>query len=1173
MTNNMPHAEFVHLHNHTEYSLLDGACRLTDDRGKPAELLHLISKEFKMPALAITDHGNMYGAMEFYSVCRESGIKPIIGCEVYLAPGSRFDKKYVKGSDTENYFHLTLLAKDLTGYQNLMHMVSLGFLEGFYYKPRVDKELLKKYHEGIIALSGCLKGEVANCLLKEKFNEAEKLAAEYRDIFGKDNFYLEVMDNGLEEQKTIIPHLMELSAKTGIGLVATNDCHYLKKEDSYDHDVLLCIGTGRTLDDPGRMRFSSDQFYYRSPAEMIKLFSYIPDAVKNTLAISDKIGLDINFDQLYLPHYPVPEGETAESYLEKLCVKGLKTRYGEVTDVHKKRLEHELVIINKMGFAPYFLIVWDFIAYAKSQGIPVGPGRGSGAGSIVAYTLGITDICPLKYGLLFERFLNPDRRSMPDLDIDFADTGRDRVIEYVINKYGASNCAQIITFGSMQARLVIRDVGRVMGFTPGETDRIAKMVPFGTNIYSALQTVPELKNLMNSDERVKKLLASSQKLEGLKRHTGVHAAGMVIAKEEITKFSPLAKGSKDVVTTQYDGNILPKLGLLKVDFLGLRTLTVIDDTVKMIRKANPGFTLKDLDLTDKKTFQLFTAAKTLGVFQLESKGMRDLLRKLKPTEIEVIIALNALYRPGPLGSGMIDDFVARKHGRTQIKYDHPLLEPILKETYGVILYQEQVMRIATDLAGFTAGQADGLRKAMGKKIPEEIEKQRDNFITGAKHKGIERNVAEKTFDQIVHFGGYGFNKSHAAAYGMVSYQTAYLKANYPIEYMTALLNAEIGHSAVVKEDEESKLATYIQDADKFGIKILPPDVQASEAAFSIEDGAIRFGLTAVKNVGEGAAQSIVAARVEKGPFKSWEDFIGRVDLHAANRKVLESLIKAGAFDSFGESYTYTRAELTAKLDQSLEWAQSRNKDSSIGQGSLFGPEEFAKNVDLKVKSEPWTEHDALSFEKEVLGFYLSGHPLAQHQHELVAYSQYRLDRLPQGGDDPRSSPLVRLAGMIANAKKLVTKEKKEQYARFKLEDLNGEIEVVVFPKSYAAGMAKYIVPNTLVVVKGRLSGRDSSNELLAEEMMTMDEAKKKLVPYTGAIHLKLSCAGLEEDALNRIKEIINVYPGESPVILDVAVPGQGEYAIETELSIKYGQKFFSDIEELLGQDSWELRSI
>jgi DNA polymerase-3 subunit alpha len=1169
----MPHSQFVHLHNHTEYSLLDGACRLTDDRGKPAELFHLIAKEFKMPALAITDHGNMYGAMEFYWACREMGVKPIVGCEVYVAPRSRFDRKLERGGDAENYYHLTLLAKDITGYQNLMHMVSLGFLEGFYYKPRVDKELLRRYHEGIIALSGCLAGEVANNLLKENYGEAEKVALEHREIFGKDNFYIEVMDNGLEEQQRIIPHLMELSKKSGIPLVATNDCHFLKKEDAYDHDVLLCIGTGRTLDDPDRMKFSSDLFYYRSPEEMIKLFNYIPEATRNTMAIAEKVNLDINFDQLLLPHYPVPEGETAETYLAKLCNDGLKTRYGaHVSAAHTQRLNYELSIINKMGFAAYFLIVWDFIHYAKTNGIPVGPGRGSGAGAIVAYTLGITDICPLHYGLLFERFLNPERRSMPDLDIDFADTGRDRVIEYVRNKYGHKNCAQIITFGSMQARLVIRDVARAMGFLPSEGDRIAKMIPFGSNVYSAIQSVTELKALAKSDKRVEKLLSTSMKLEGLKRHTGVHAAGMVIAKEEITKFSPLAKGSRDVVTTQYDGNILPKLGLLKVDFLGLRTLTVIENTIKLIReKVKPDFSIDSIALDDPATFALFHEARTPGVFQLESRGMRDLLRKLKPTTIEDIIALISLYRPGPMGSGMIDDFVARKHGTTKVKYDHPVLEPILKETYGVILYQEQVMRISMDMGGFTAGQADGLRKAMGKKIPEEIEKQRENFLNGAKAKNIERKLAEKVFDNIVKFGGYGFNKSHAGAYGIVSYRTAYLKANYPLQYMTSLLNSEIGHSAIGKEDEECKLVTYIQDAESMGITILSPNIQTSLSHFSIDGNTIRFGLLSIKNVGEGAVESIVESRTQKGPFKTWEDFISRIELHAANRKVLESLIKAGACDCFGESHVYTRAELMAKLEKSLDWAGSQKQDLSAGQGLLFNAQELSSGLDTNVKVDAWSEHTALSNEKEVLGFYLSGHPLAQHQLDLIAYSQYRLDRLPPAPADPRGAPLIRLVGMITSAKKLVTKEKKEQYARFKLEDMNGEIEVVVFPKSYQNGLAKYITPNNIVVVKGRLSGRDTQNELLAEDIMTLEDARRILPSYVGAIRLKLTSTGLEDEMLDRVKAVIKQHPGQSPVFLDISIPGQGDFTIETNLNVKYEKPFFQKIEGILGPECWELK--
>jgi len=1168
----MTHAQFVHLHNHTEYSLLDGACRILDDRGKPADLLTTVAHQFKMPALAITDHGNMYGAMEFYLGCKDAGIKPIIGCEVYVAPGSRFNKTYEKGVDV--YYHMTLLAKDFQGYQNLMAMVSAGFLEGFYYKPRVDRELLEKYHEGIIALSGCLQGQVANSLLKEDFKKAEKFAADYRSIFGKDDFYLEIMDNGLEEQKKIIPYLMELSKKLDIPPVATNDCHFLRKEDAFDHDVLLCIGTGKTLDDPGRLKFSSDQFYYRSPEEMISLFSYIPVATKNTLAIAEKVNLSLSFDQLLLPHYPSPEGETAESYLEKLCRQGLKRRYDAAGDVHEQRLKHELAIINKMGFAAYFLIVWDFIHYAKSNGIPVGPGRGSGAGSIVAYTLGITDICPLHYGLLFERFLNPERRTMPDLDIDFADTGRDRVIEYVRNKYGHNNCAQIITYGTMQARLVTRDVARVLGFTPGESDRIAKMIPFGSSIAGALDSVPELKSLAASDERVGKLLKTSRKLEGLKRHTGVHAAGMVIAKEEITKFSPLAKGARDVITTQYDGNMLPKLGLLKVDFLGLRTLTVINDTVELVRKnANPDFALDKIAIDDAVTFKLFRDARTQGVFQLESRGMRDLLRKLQPTTIEDIIALISLYRPGPMGSGMIDDFVGRKHGKIKVKYEHPILEPILKDTCGVIVYQEQVMRIATDLAGFPAGQADTLRRAMGKKIPEEIEKQRENFMEGARKKGVDKRIAGKLFDQIVQFGGYGFNKSHAAAYGMLAYQTAYLKANYPLEYLVALLNSEIGHSVIGKENEESKMVNYLQEAEEQGMVVLPPSIQHSLSRFSIEESGgrkIRFGLMAVKNVGEAAVESIVNVRAAGGHFASWDDFMERIDPRSSNRKVLESLIKAGAFDVFGGTYTLLRAELIARLDTSIERAGRNRQDIDAGQGLLFAASEMASDYNNALRVEPWSEHTALSHEKEVLGFYLSGHPLAQHRHDLLVYSQHRLDKLPPGSTDTRNAPLVRLAGMIVNVKRLVTREKKEQYARFKMEDLFGEIEVVVFPKNYSGGLAKYIVPNSFVVVKGRLSARDIETELLAENIMSIEEARRFLPAFISKVRLKINSAGLEQELLGKIKKVINAHPGTSPVVLDVSTPQHAEYSIETGYGVASNQKFLNEIEKLLGQDSVQL---
>ncbi|MCL2389039.1 MAG: DNA polymerase III subunit alpha, partial [Elusimicrobia bacterium] len=970
-------AEFIHLHNHTEYSLLDGACRITGEDGKPGDIFHLIAKEHKSSALAITDHGNMYGAIEFYRSAKKSGIKPIIGCEVYVAPKSRFDRTLDKNSDDSvNYNHLTLLAKNFEGYQNLMRLVSAGFTEGFYYKPRVDKEILRKYSGGLIALSGCLAGEVASCLLNEKHEKALAAAIEYQEIFGKENFYLEIMDHGLPEQQKIIPDLIELSKKTLIPLVATNDCHFLRKEDARIHDILLCIGTSKTFDDPNRMRFDSDLFYYRSPDEMAALFSYLPDAIKNTLEIAEKTNLEIPTDQLLLPNYPVPEGETPESYLLKLCNEGLKARYGTPNTEQVNRLNHELAVINKMGFASYFLIVWDFILYAKKSGIPVGPGRGSGAGSMVAYTLGITDICPLHYGLLFERFLNPDRLSMPDLDIDFADTGRDKVIEYVINKYGAQNCAQIITFGSMQSRLVIKDVARVMGFTPTESNNIAKLIPQNASIAKALETSADFRALSRADTRIAELISTSQKLEGLKRHTGVHAAGMVIANESITNYSPLSKGSRDIITTQYDGDVLPALGLLKVDFLGLRTLTIIDDAVNLIKLSKPDFNINSIPLDDPKAFELLCNALTLGVFQLESKGMRELMHKLKPSSIEDVIALIALYRPGPMGAGMLDIFVNRKHGKIKIAYDHPLQEPILKDTYGVILYQEQVMKMATALAGFTPGDADVLRKAMGKKIPEEMEKLREKFVEGARKNGIEKKIAEKIYGDIYEFAGYGFNKSHSAAYGMVSYQTAYLKANYPLEYITALLNSEIGRSAI-KDNEDSKMVNYLEDAKLFNITILPPDINTSKKLFAIEGGQsahgnIRFGLLAIKNVGEAIAEEIEKVRAEKGAFKAWDGFLESIDLKTTNKKALECLAKAGVFDSFGgdspqgDNHLQTRAEILSSIDESVDSALKAQKNADVLE--LFEMSEI-KAGKVRPQTPPLESHEALEFEKEVLGFY------------------------------------------------------------------------------------------------------------------------------------------------------------------------------------------------------------
>lgn len=1160
-------SEFVHLHNHTEYSLLDGSVRLTKD-GKPGELFQLI-KEYKMPALAITDHGNMYGAMEFYWGCQDYGIKPIIGCEVYVAKKSRQDKT----KETGGYHHLVLLAKDMEGYHNLMMLVSLGFTEGFYSKPRVDKELLAKYSKGLVCLSGCIAGEVASLLLDGNTKEAAETANFYKDTFGADDFYLEIQDNGLEDQKKIIAPLIELSKKTMIPLVATNDCHYLKKEDAYYHDVLLCINTNKLVTDPDRMRFGSDLFYYRPPEEMIETFSYIPEAVKNTLIIADKTELLIKKDQFLLPNYTVPEGFTPDTYLEKLCREGLKKRYSEVKKEHLDRLEHELNVIKKMGFDSYFLIVWDFIKYAKDNGIPVGPGRGSGAGSIVAYTLGITDICPLRYDLLFERFLNPDRRTMPDLDIDFADFGRDKVIEYVRNKYGHNNCAQIITYGSMKAKMVVKDVARAMGFSPSEGQKIANAIPNGSSIGAAKTNSEELQKIIKSDEKIAELIKISAKLEGIKRHTGVHAAGMVIAPEDIRRYSPLAKGSKDIVTTQYDGNTLPNLGLLKVDFLGLKTLSIIDEAVKLIRLKDKNFDVNKIDLEDKKTYQLLQEGKTYGVFQLESDGIRNLTKRLKPTNIDDIIALIALYRPGPMDANMPEIFVDCKHGRKNISYDHPLQEPILKNTYGCIVYQEQVMQMAMAVGGFTPGEADGLRKAMGKKKPEEIQKQRAKFIEGAKSKKIDEQIANKIYDNMEKFGGYGFNKSHSAAYGYVAYQTAFLKTHYPLEFMTAMMNSEVG-SSKAKEGEEKKLVSYIEDAKQFGIKVLPPDVQFSEGKFSVEGKNIRYGLVGVKNVGEAPADAIAEARKKHGKFASFEDFLEKVDLTTVNKKTVESLAKAGAFDGFGKNKLQVRAEILESMEEALAAAAKNKKNADSDQGFLFEPEETLskKNSSAFKKTEPLEESLSLEYEKEVLDFYVSGHPLDKYKRDLIAFSQYRFDRIPMPPENNSlaTAKIIRIAGMITSVRMLVTKEEKKKFASFVAADLYADIECVMFPKTFER-LGKYLNEKNITVIKGKLLNKQGKRQIVVEEMYTIDEAKKKYTPNLGSLHVHVSEILLDDELSEKIIEILKKYPGKSKVFLDIKDYQNGDYLIETEYNVKYSDDCLKELENLLGEQSTSLQ--
>ncbi|HET8760924.1 MAG TPA: DNA polymerase III subunit alpha, partial [Nitrospiria bacterium] len=917
----MPRPEFVHLHVHTQYSLLDGANRI--DR-----LVNQVAG-FHMPAIAMTDHGNLFGAIEFYMAAKKAGVKPIIGCEMYLAPQSRLsrdaggeqDDSFETGNAGKHtpYYHLIVLAQDEVGYKNLMKLVSLAHLEGFYYKPRVDKELLARHSQGLLATSGCLRGEIPFLLNQGLRDEAVKAAGTFQDIFGKENFFIEVQENGLEQQNRVNRDLVEMGRKLNIPLVATNDCHYLERQDAKAHDVLLCLQTGKTLQDPNRMRFSTEELYVKSPDDMARLFSELPDAVKQTVAIAERCNLKLDLGTFHLPHYAVPDGTTREAHMEHLAVAGLRERLTRLTPdaataaMYEQRLRDELAMINAMGYAGYFLIVWDIINFARTRGIPVGPGRGSAAGSLAAYALQITDIDPIRYGLIFERFLNPERVSLPDIDMDFCMDRRGEVIDYVTQKYGTDHVAQIITFGTMAAKAAIRDVGRVLDVPYAEVDKVAKLVPTTLNITldEAIAQEPKLKELSDTDPKINELLSLAKALEGITRHASTHAAGVVISKAPLTEHVPLYRGVNGETVTQFAMTEIEKIGLVKFDFLGLRTLTVIDHALKILnerRPDQPPLMAADIALDDAKTYELLGTGQTTGIFQLESSGMRDLLVKMRPERFEDLIAILALYRPGPIGSGMLDDFIKRKRGQTKIQYELPELEDLLKETYGVIVYQEQVMKIANRLAGFSLGDADLLRRAMGKKLPEEMEKQKALFIAGATKNGFDPKKAEKIFDLMAYFAGYGFNKSHSAAYALITYQTAYLKAHHPLEFMAALLTSEMGN--------EDKIVQYIGECRAMGIAILPPDVNESEQVFTIADQAIRFGLVAVKNVGAGAIESVLNARAEHGRFRSLAHFCREVDLRKVNRRVIESLIKCGAFASTGAR----RAQLMDALDRTMEAA-------------------------------------------------------------------------------------------------------------------------------------------------------------------------------------------------------------------------------------------------------------
>ena len=1135
----MIHSDFVHLHVHTQYSLLDGACLING--------LTDLARRMKMPACAITDHGNMFGAIEFYQSCLKTGIKPIIGSEVYIAPRGRFDKTFSAGEETAN--HLILLATDESGYKNLMKLVSIGYLEGFYYKPRIDKEVLAEYSKGLIGLSSCLKGEIPRSIMNNKEEKVRQLAAEYRDILGKENFYFELQDNGIPEQKEVSRELIRLGKEMGIGLVATNDVHYLTRDSAKAHEALLCIQTQTTLDDPNRMKLQTDQFYFKSSEEMKTLFKDVPEAISNTIEIAERCNLELDFKKTFLPHYTIPEGMTREKYLKDLCEENLGHRYKEVTPQIKDRLQNELKVITKAGYTSYFLIVWDFINYAKSKGIAVGPGRGSAAGSIVSYLLGITDIDPLRYNLLFERFLNSERVSMPDIDIDFCYEKRGEVIDYVIQKYGKDNVAQIITFGTMAAKAVIRDTGRAMNIPYADVDKIAKLVPMDPDmtLAIALDKEPELARLYKEDSRVRELIDISKKLEGLTRHASTHAAGVVISEDALTNHAPLFKTSDGQISTGYAMGSLEKIGLLKMDFLGLRTLTVIQEALKIINRVN-GISLKieEIPIDDQKTYKLFNNAESSGIFQLESSGMRDLLRKLKAEKFEDIIALLALYRPGPIGSGMLDDYMKRKHGKIDVRYDHPLLEASLKETYGIIVYQEQVMTIVSSLAGFSLAQADLLRRAIGKKTPEIMEQQRKAFIDGAVKNKIDRRIAEKIFSLIEHFAGYGFNKSHSAAYAMISYRTAYLKANYPVEFMTALLTSE--------KDNTDKIVEYIDEAERMGIKILPPDINESYANFTmINKNEIRFGLSAVKNVGEGAIESIIEARKKHGRLSGLHEFCERTDSRLVNKKVLESLIKCGAFDSVG----LKRSQLMAMLAEAMDAASSAHKESAAGQMTFFAENNSSRQVpDMK----EWPESQLLNFEKEMIGFYITGHPLAKYEKILKEYST----AVSIGLKNLEDGQKIWFGGIINKIKNTVTKRAGEKMAIMMVEDMEGSVEALVFPNSYK-NVSKYIVPNSAIFINGRLSLKEERPKIIVEEIIPITDARKK---FTQSVSIDFLSQGMDEELFGRLRGVFSKYQGDTPVYLNFSTKTNGSYRmlVDRKLFVSPTNELATELETIIGRE-------
>jgi DNA polymerase-3 subunit alpha len=1162
-------SSFVHLHLHTQYSLLDGAIQ--------HEKLFAHCKSLGMPAVAMTDHGNLFGAVEFYEKASKAGIKPILGCEVYVAAGSRFDKekreKDANGFDAIS--HLLLLAMNETGYRNLVYLVSKGYLEGFYYRPRIDLELLRQRSEGLIATSGCLSSMVSRAILAGETRTAWSLVEEFSRIF-PDRYYLELQRHGIPAQDQVNAELLKMAQELGLPLVATNDAHYLGCDDHEPHEALLCIGTGTTLDDPKRFRFDGKGFFVKSGDEMLEVFHDQRQAVENTIQIAERCNFELPMGTYHLPEFQVPKGTTREDVLERESWIGLRRRLGLAPDEplranqqeYEARMRHELSVIKSMGFAGYFLIVGDFISYARGHGVPVGPGRGSSAGSLVAYSLGITGVDPIEYDIIFERFLNPERISMPDIDVDFCIRGRDRVIQYVAEKYDdpgddGRRVAQIITFGKLQARAAIRDVGRVLGMPYGDVDRIAKLIPetLGISLDEALTQSPDLRARVEADGQVAKLLQIARRLEGLSRHASTHAAGVVIGSQPLIELVPLYRDPKsgDVVT-QYDWKCIEKVGLIKFDFLGLKTLTVIADAERLIREGGRvDFSAEAVPLDDAASYELLARGDTDGVFQVESPGMTDLVVKLKPRAFKELIPLVALYRPGPLGSGMVDDFVSRRHGLTKVEYPLPELEELLAETLGVIVYQDQVLQIANRLAGFSLGEADLLRRAMGKKNPAEMEQQRERFVSGCRERKIPEKKAEEIFKLMAEFAGYGFPKAHSTAYALITYQTAYLKANHPREFLAALMSADTGN--------HEKLARYITHAREQKIDVLPPDVNESSRNFTVVSGGIRFGLAGVKNVGEGAIEAIAEARTERR-FESLYDFASRIDSKRVNRRVVESLCKCGAFDSLHPS----RAAVWGALEAALEAGAAAQRDRELGQGSLFGGEGATSSVEPTLpEAASWTDRERLAYEREVLGFYVTGHPLGAYAATLRRFAD--TTAATTEGKEGRE---VRVGGLVTALRELRTR-KGDMMAFGTLEDLEGSFDLTIFPEPYArlgatlkANVAEGETGSpTPIVVTGSLEAGDTP-KLIVRDVITLADAEEKLA---SRLRLRVLASEATRDRLTALRRVLKAYPGECSVTVHLMIPGESETVLSLgdPPGVRPVPELLRDVDALFGRPVTEVK--